>query len=474
MKIKTIDFLYIFFICSFTFIYFLNFPLNVDSTWILYSAERLLLGDLLFVEPSNADLPINFFYSAFCVILSKFLPFSVANIYIIFVLLIIATSLFLSYKILLKVYPFRGDTIRYYLYILSISFTVFVLPDFGERGHLFIVSLIPYILMMMNKDTIKLENKFIVLISLLAAFGFNIKPHFVLVLLSIELIYLIHKKKISLLFRLDIYIIAFISIIHLFILLYMFPQWLNFSIPLSLNAYANAFNKPLDVLIFQLDIILLFISLILWIAFSKREFNLPIKILFTVLITTLAIYLIQQKGWFYHRLPLFITTILFIIYISLQIKNFSKIYIIGFLPFIISIFINNIQSHPRFNNLEKILNSLPKGNAIHILSSDIAQGQALLVKNKQQWASRFSAFFMTKAVVVEKNEFVKKYLFESLEKDIYKFKTDNIIFCKDYNNFNYYNFIRSNKIINTLLTKHYKKEIIEKCIVLSKIKEFSK
>lgn len=464
---KLYDFLFAIFIILTVIIYFNFNDLNVDSHWILYSAEQMLQGAKLYIEPGNADLPINFFYNALCILFAKLFSISSVSSYIANVFFLALVCLFLSWKILKEVYPKQEQNIRYYLYGLSAVLTIFLLPDYGEREHLFIIFITPYILMMMYKDRIILNDKHIIAIALFASFGFNIKPHFVLVFIGIELAYMIHCKKISSIFRKEVALIVSVSFIHLFILLYFYPQWLNFAIPLALEAYAPAFKKSLPELLLEYDIILLFITMVLWLIFGKRSFNLAVKILIFAIVTTLIVYLIQQKGWFYHRLHFFAVTMLFILYLITEgLKKDSKIYLFAILPLLVTVLMHNMQSHKRYYDLEKILETLPSKSTIHIVSTDIALGQALLVKNNQKWASRFSGLFMMNAILDEKKRSVENYLFRSLYEDMIKFKTDTIIFCDKYHKFDFYKYFSSDEKIKKLYDMHYKEKSLDGFTIL--------
>ncbi|MEA3498068.1 MAG: hypothetical protein U9R16_03310 [Campylobacterota bacterium] len=456
-------------------VYFTFYPLNVDSTWILHSAQRMLSGATLYIDVVEVNPPLIFIYSIVPILFSEFSYISPTHSYILFVIILILISLYLSWIVLSNYYVSKLNSIRHYLYLIGFILTISISSNFGQREHLLMIFITPFILMMIYRDKIQLSSLSIILIAAFASFGFNIKPHFFLIFIGAELAYMIHSKNILSIFRKDSIIIICSGVLYLLLIFIKFPEYINFAVPMALDTYTTLFNKSFKVLLLNNTILLLFLSILFWFIFTARKLNLATKILFSIIITSLALYLIQQKGWSYHAIPLLISILLFLSYIVINnLKKDSQLYILGFIPIIISIIVMNIQSVPRFYELENILKDIPQGSKVHIISTDIARGQALLAENKLQWASRFGALGILPAIIENKNTKLKEYLFNSLYTDIKKYKPDVIIFCSKYPSFNYYNYFSNNdKRLREIYNIYYKKSTIEGYTILYKHKEIN-
>lgn len=471
MKIKLNDYIYSFFILSLIFVYFNNNSLNVDSTWILYSAKNMLNGEVLYKDIIDVNPPLIFIYSTIPVFIAKTFSINAEFVYILFILTIISISSFLSFLILKSVFE-KKDLVKYYTLSIFTILSIFPTYDYGQREHLLIIFILPYILTMMFKEELNFSIKIILFISLFASLGFNIKPHFFLIFILIELVFIIHKKTLFSIFRIDFLIIVFSAFFYVLIITFLFPEYINNIVPLAIETYSDVFNKPYSFLLLKLEFFFcLFLSLY-WLFFTKRDLKLPSKVLLSAIFASLVIYLLQQKGWSYHRLPLLLISLLFLAYISFSLFQKKKIYSITFLPIIIMILYSNIVNVPKFNSLQNIIDSLNKNEKIHITSVDIAQGQALL-KDSQIWSSRFPSLFMLPSLLKNENKKIKDYTFNSIYSDLIKHNPKTIIIPSKKLGFDYYAYLTSNDIrIKKIYENYYKMNITNEYIILTKNKEY--
>lgn len=465
MQIK--DFIFLSGSMSLIFLYFTFYPLNVDSTWILYVAEQIISGKTLYRDIHEVNPPLIFLYSMIAVYLSSLLSLSLSWAYILYVVLLISMSVYLVFSVI-RFMPFKN--IRYYLFMLIFSLIVLVSSDFGQREHLFMIFICPYIMMMMYRDKIQLSSRIITLIAIFASLGFNIKPHFFLIFIGIEMVYALHTRKVNSIFRIESLIITGSALVYILLIYVKFPYYIDFAVPLAMKTYVTLFNKPLMELLSNLDMIMLLFVLIVWALVRPVKIDLQSKVLFSIIITTLILYLLQQKGWGYHRLPFKISIFMMLSYIAIECIKENQIYLLGIMPFIIMSIMLSIKKVPKFIELENIVHKLPPESKIHIISTDIARGQSILVKNKQIWSSRFGALGILPFIVHTNNEELRKYLFNAMYEDIKRYQPDSIIFCGKYSEFNYYDYFTSkNDKLKLAYRSYYTKSEVDGYTVLSKI-----
>ena len=471
MRLKAYDYLFSLSILGIVSLYFSFYTLNVDSTWILYTSEQMLQGKKLYIDMVEVNPPLIFIYSLLAIIISKLTAISYASSYIILVIFLIFISLYLCFKILKKL-SLEENFTRFYLYALIVILTLATCHVFGEREHLLLIFILPYILFSMHKDKLQINKLLLFTIIIFASLGLNLKPHFFLIFIAVELCLIFHHKKLFYFLRWDFFLLILSGLIYTLIIYIFFPQFFSFALPLALKTYMDLFNKSYLELILNYEFFIFFFISLFFIIFTKNRFSLDNKILIVSIIVTLIIYFIQQKGWFYHRLPFFSLTILFLVNLMIfHLKKDLRLYASAFLPIILSIIvINSTANQTILFELKEIINNLPKNSKIHILSTDIARGQVLLKKN-QIWSSRFGALGILPYVLHTNDKKVKEYLFNSIYEDLVKYQPDTIIFCGKFDTFNYYNYFRNgDEKLKNIYDNNYSKKIIDEYIILEKTK----
>lgn len=439
MKLKSIDALYFLTTILLIFFYFKYYSLNVDSTWILYTSKQMLEGSKLYSDITDVNPPLIFLYSLIPSFFAKITKLNDITIFTLFVLILVFTSTFLSYKLISKITIFKNK-IREIIYIILFSQTILIGYNFGEREHLFLIFIFPYLIYMIYKNEINISFQFRSFIALFAALGFNLKPHFFIIFIAIEAICLFYKKDFKELFKVEPLIITFSALVYLLIIYFFFNDYLTITIPLSIDSYTNAFNRSFSFLILNYEILFCLFAAIFYYVLKPEKNNFSIKIITVTILSSLTIYLLQAKGWSYHRIPLLGATIILIIHTFFYNKNKKFLYLVTFIPIIISIISFNISNNYDYTILKKIVYSLPNNSKIQIVSSDIAAGQPIL-KKSQIWASRYSGLFMIPALRDKKEFKTKKLIIESFIEDLNRFSPDYIIFPNAKAGFNYYNFM---------------------------------
>lgn len=466
--LKRIDLILPLFIIFTLLVYFNYFPLNVDSKWILYCANEMVNGSKLYVDLIDVNPPLIFIYSLIPAYFAKFFSVSPIFSFIVFVFSLISISVFLSFQILKKVSNIKIEEIRFYIYGISLCLFILVSYNFGEREHFLMIFILPYILSMIYKDKLKLSNSLLILIALFASFGFNLKPHFFLIFIAIELIFILNHKNIFIFFRIDSLIILFSAFLYLLIIYVFFPEYINFMVPFAIESYTNVFNKNFITLLSNFEFIFFALLMIFIIILAKHKNSISIKIFLVSILSAIIIYLLQQKGWSYHRLPMLVLCSVFLIHLHLFHLQEKRVYSIIFLPIFIAIIFINVINQSYYKNLKKTIDSYGDNKTIYTFSIDIAETQALL-SEKQVWGSRFPSLFMYPTLAKGNSEFVSKYTYDAIYNDLLKFKPDIIIFPYSKYRINHYKFFTSNDLrIKEFLTKNYNRTEISNYLILTK------
>lgn len=470
MKIKFYDITYVSLIFLTIYLYFSYYPINVDSRWILYASNEILNGKTLYTDIVEVNPPLIFIYATLPILLSNIFNTDYINMFVIFCSILVVISLCLSYLILNKLENINETRLRFYLYSILFLLTINVAYEFGEREHLLIIFLFPYLIYSMYRNKIKIGNIHLVSITIFAILGLNFKPHFFLVILMLEIFYMFYFKNIFYFFRLDFILIILSGFFYLTIIYFLFPEFYSFGLPLAVKTYLGLFNKPLVNILVNINILLSVLIFLYLFIFSIKRFNFSNIVLIIIILSFLIIYLLQQKGWFYHLIPFYTFTLFFLIHnILTNIKKENIIYASFFIPFIVFSILINLEKDTHYKSLENILFELPKESKIQILSTDIAEGQVLL-KHNQVWSSRFGTLGILPYVVKSNDLKVKQYLLRSIYEDLTKYKPDFIIYS---NLFDYNKYLTSNDYrIKNIISENYIISVKNNYNILTKIKDF--
>lgn len=472
MKLKLIDYTYFLFILALIFIYFSFYPLNVDATWILHSAQMMIEDSILYVDIIDVNPPLIFIYTTLAVFINNMFGLSLDYSFILLVITLICISSFLSFNIIKKLFT-NDNSRRYYLYSIIFILSISMSYNFGEREHLFILFIFPYFLSMVYKNKVDITFSLKLIVGILASLGFNLKPHFFLIFIGIELIFMLNKKDFFSFLRIDSITIILSSILYIFIVYFYFPEYLSFMIPFAIETYSDVFNKPFSILIITYEIIF-FVLLLIFFLLSRSKFNYENILFITCILISIIIYLVQQKGWAYHRFPVFSLSLLFLAHLSFYHKKYT-IYSILFIPLILITIQTNIRiSVFHYKELQEIVNNLNHNDTVLIVSTDIGAGQALL-KSGQTWASRFPCLFMLPSIWDnnKKNDKIKEYTFNSIYEDLVNYNPDIIIFPSNKYEFDYFDYLKKeDSRLKNFYKKYTKIDLSNNYIVLkNRVKE---
>ncbi len=159
-----------------------------DLAFYLYAAARVLDGAVLYRDIVEINPPLIIWLNVPAVLLARFLSISDILAYRLIVSLAITVILLLCHRITSRI-RYQGTTLGSPYFLLVLWFTAFPLArdDFGQREHLFLALLLPYLLLAVARlhgtpgpvtETLT--------VGMLAGVGLSLKPPFLLAWVAIE------------------------------------------------------------------------------------------------------------------------------------------------------------------------------------------------------------------------------------------------------------------------------------------------
>lgn len=299
--------------------------LNWDVSWILVAAQRLLAGGTYSKNFFETTPPMILYLSIPPVLFAKYFLINNALALRIYVFSIATMSILICNSLIKKIFSTNQIT-QSYLFIVMLTVVFLVLPvyEFGQREHLLVILTMPYLLL----ATCRLQNGlikpfFAVLIGLLAALGFAIKPYYLLTPVLVELYVIFCKRHIFSCVRLETVTMGLVLSAYLVFALIFQQDYFSIVAPYVMRTYYSGMSMPWHNIVLWSPVLYCFLVVVFYIIQYKDN---PNKILSTILlistISFLLVCVIQRLNFYYHVYPAFSLAILLsVLLFSLRVMS---------------------------------------------------------------------------------------------------------------------------------------------------------
>lgn len=289
-------------------------PLKDDIAWLLYVAHKWLGGQRLYVDLIEVNPPLIIWIYAVPAVVAGWLGVAPKLVAVTSFAAVMLGSAWWSACLLQaqgKLFARRAPVFA------VIAMVLLLLPgvEFGQREHLLIAGLLPYLVLMARWLDRQEEPRFgSIAAGLLAGLACSLKPTYGVAFLLPEAICLIATRRV-----LRTAPIAAIGagMAYVAAVLMFCPAFFTRAVPLALAIYGGT-DTPVLWLLYDARTLVVGIAatVALW-ALTRRTLAARAPFashLMTILVAFALgagiVYLLQGKDWFYHRLPGIVATVL--------------------------------------------------------------------------------------------------------------------------------------------------------------------
>lgn len=319
--------------------------LNWDVGWFLQVDHWLLSGGKYYFDFFEANPPMSIYIYLPSVFLAKLLQWDQVFSVRVYVFALAAISFLFCHFSLIEIINSVQKKLRLFFELVLMGVFVLLPADqFGQREHLSLLLIIPYLFLVAQRVNAKPPALvWQVFIGVMAGIGFAIKPYFLISFVLIEFYVLCRNKKISACFRGESIVIATVLVLYIASIFLFHPEFFNKVVPLAARFYFMSVSEPWFIL-FK-DPTTLFFGLVLTLYYYYRSHN-RYKVLGDLLamgaVGFYIAYLFQQVSWYYHALPYFSLSCLLLVLVSAEtvsqqksrVENISWRRIVQFVVFI--------------------------------------------------------------------------------------------------------------------------------------------
>jgi hypothetical protein len=284
-------------------LYFQNNFLNHDVAYLLYASNEMLHGGNYVHNFFETNPPLILYLYAPVCILAKIFSVNSAHFFKYYIFLLSLLSVYASYFFLSRM---TDDKLICLSTLVALLFVTLIFPlyDFGQREHLAVIFVLPYLFSTALYAQGKSATAMVaILVGLLAGLGFAIKPFFLIPLCLCEFYLIIQKKNLSGWVRMESLLVLSVMISYFILIATVHTDYIHTIYPLVSRYYYPGVHQSIykivstDCCLFSLG------SLVAALLLYKKELRELTTVLLMAQMGFLAAYVCGGTDWFYHILP---------------------------------------------------------------------------------------------------------------------------------------------------------------------------
>lgn len=276
--------------------------LSLDVSWLMEVASRLMRGGKYYLDFYETNPPMSI-YIYLPALLFHYLHLGVVVGVRAYTFIIAATSICLCHYLLSK--DSKIDFLLHYLLLVGLAILLVFFPsgDFGQREHIAVMLIMPYLLQcVLRVKGLSFSKQLVIPIAILAGIGFVIKPHFLLPLFLIEMKILLNKKTVKNL--ISEIIIGLIIIAYVLSIFYLTPEFIKLMLVDYLPIYYLLMGEPFASILFSNVTLYGFIVVCLYLVMRDKVLQKDFAdFLLLAALGFWLVFIIEDTGWYNHYLP---------------------------------------------------------------------------------------------------------------------------------------------------------------------------
>jgi hypothetical protein len=227
------------------------------------------------------------------------------------------------------------------------------ISDFGQRDHLTVIFVLPYVILVAFETDISRRER--IAVGLAASIGIALKPHFVLLPIALAVVSAYQRRKILEIFAAQHVSVAIGGAIYFEFVAIVHPEYFELIVPMARLVYGN-YSVPFLAVALVSGFAVLPMLLIVAMngKFEGAERNVTLVLSVTVC-AFIASYFLQNKGWRYHTIPIYsyllvaASWVLYSAAVQMRSNRRLKVLLAFALPVTVAVFAIQIAKGTYFN-----------------------------------------------------------------------------------------------------------------------------
>ena len=282
-----------------------NMSINSNVAWLSICAERLLSGGNMLHDCYDTNPPLSILIYMPFFMLAKSLAIEIYSAMFVSICALIALCTLATNSVTQKFNQLSACSRHGLILAYICSITIIPTVYFAERDHFIAIMVLPFILVQLAltyKINIPKAAQYFILT--LGSIAFLLKPHYGLIPLAMVIHRIILQRRTWIIKDLDMQFLITATTLYTLLIFVTFQDFVNIILPdvwlhyLPLVDSANTYQKAVSLSL----LIIILVPSLFYLNKSVREVAVPIFISSAL---CLLVFIVQMKGFTYHRLPLF-------------------------------------------------------------------------------------------------------------------------------------------------------------------------
>lgn len=380
--------------------------LNHDVQWYSIGIGRWLDGATLYRDVVEVNPPLAFLIATPPVAAARLLGLTPATCFIAYVLALAAISVAVASRLWARV----GGQARTAGLTAAAALALFVypIPQFGQREHFTLILVLPYLVLAeLRHRRVAVSWPSAAAIGAVAALGLALKPHFLLVPALVALVRIWRERRWRAGFEIEHLAMLAVTIVYGLSIPLLFPAYILEVLPMAQIGYHAGYGKTFAIVASPPEPVLGLLLVFLFAAWPGRD---PARLAplapWAAAVVGFGIaYLVQQKGWFYQRMPLGGCAILLAVGVALQSASNGRR--LAALSIAAGLLLSALQLGPYDNpvsaSVRRAVPQLDSTSRVYALGQWLRPGVSLAADLGGTWCSRYPALWPLPGAVLARS-----------------------------------------------------------------------
>ncbi len=428
--------------------------LNSDVALLLHETRLFMMGGNYVTDFFETNPPMIFYLYSPAQVIHFLFSLNIDTAVHGYIILLALLSVVCCYHLINRIIK-KEDSLVAYSFLYTLLFVLFFMPavEFGQREHLFLIIMIPYLLAAvcaaMNQ---KINPVFAFLLGAMMGIGVGLKPYFLLPLIFMEVYLILIKRRFWGWVRVESLVCASVLVIYLISILLWQMNYIKVLLPLINHLYFSSIQETWTDIFLRPTVYFCLTVVGFYFFQSKKKYRELLTMLWVALVGMILAFIMARAAWFYHVIPAMgLACLLISLYGSLFIlssvhkRSLAKkdlmilavsIMLVFFIPlqdmFILFKHHMTRKSHSSFSQLIDKINEFPSNSSVFCFSVvTTADCFPLVYLTHNYFGSRMPFFWWLRGMLQAEKDHLpvldKEYLIDSIADDLNHYRTQLII-----------------------------------------------
>ena len=379
-----------------------DIQLGHDQSWYLIAVSKILAGARPYIDIVELNPPLAFYVYMPPVYLAERLGASPSHLFVLYILFLAAVSSLWARSLLRNIAGMStvyADVAALLTLVLVSAFSAF---DYGQRDVLLMTFTLPYLALSLSRlEGAHVTRESAIAVGLWAAIGICLKPYFLVFPIAAEIVFFLYRRRFRKILTPEVIAIGVFGIGYIAATALFLPAYFETIVPMARATYFAygvhfPYSLPRPAIVFAAITLAIYPFLRTKTAATRR-----LDMLAAWTVAALTSYVLQNKGFSYHAVPMRIMLVLLtadLIFRDFNIHLIGRLLAKTVLGVVLALLVAQSYVNGAYNNtfvgpLRERIARYPVSDGIYTFTAHLFIGFPLVNHLGVPWDSRFPALW---------------------------------------------------------------------------------